>query len=79
MKTFRTETQEVQICDSVVCNGCGKAVAHAMCDNYLNVNYKGGYGSKLGDGTHYQYDLCETCLGEVMDGFAIKAIIDESE
>ena len=50
-----------------------------MCDNYLNVNYKGGYGSKLGDGTHYQFDLCETCLGEVMDGFAIKAIIDESE
>jgi hypothetical protein len=79
MRTYRKIPVEIDECTSVTCNKCGKPVGPQAeeFDNHLNVSYMGGYASELGDCVQYRFDLCEGCLKEFMDSFAIKAEIGD--
>lgn len=72
-RTFRTETREVQVAHVITCNACGETVdAYSFCQ----VLHTGSYGSILGDGTTYSFDLCEACLKKIVDGLVVPAEID---
>jgi hypothetical protein len=52
-------------------------------EGLLGARVCGGYGSKLGDCSEYEFDLCEDCLDKLFDEFEIDPLVktmwDEDE
>lgn len=53
----------------VVCDACGTKYKNDMSSQdifqiqeFLHIDFVGGYGSVFGDGTHVECDICQTCL-----------------
>jgi hypothetical protein len=78
MRTLKVETREVYVPDIVHCNQCGNEISpqDKACGNFLPVSHSGGYGSVLGDGDDWSFDLCEPCLKVIMDGFKIRPTVN---
>lgn len=70
MKTFKKQTKEEMVVDTVTCNGCCKAIT--MHDDSLQFDYTFGYNSeKFGDMIMCQFDLCEECIYSLVETFKI--------
>lgn len=67
----------------ILCNRCGKSMKVFISSDHKHTNFpglhakvEGCYGSQH-DGLLLKFDLCESCLKEIMTGFAIKAEQEE--
>jgi len=59
---------------SVLCNRCGAEMKTDFSPkgNGINVVYEGGYDSdEFGDGSIVEFDLCEGCMSQMIEDFAI--------
>src|SRR5690606_34673443 len=66
----------------VICNKCGESCKDECGMNYEGlIEYKimGGFGSKLGDGSVYQFYLCEDCLKTMFEGFKHNPYVEDDE
>lgn len=73
-----TKTIEKHITDDIICNKCGnncKTNDGMTMGGLIEVNISGGYGSKLGDGSEYQFSMCEICLIELFKSFKHPALL----
>ena len=62
-----TETREHEVAS--VCDRCGLRVEITEWkehQEFLHVQFTGGYGSILGDCCTYAIDLCQHCVAEVL-------------
>jgi len=64
----------IQEPDSIICDRCDR-VAQKVSNNfefeeYLSIDYIGGYGSIIGDGTRIQLELCQYCIKELLLPYA---------
>jgi len=73
-----------------VCDRCGRVASmvrdgkdvHDPVDGvyaseWLHVSYTGGWGNSLiGDLSHMEFDVCERCLSEFIEGFVHKPDIE---
>lgn len=52
---------------SITCDCCGKEYSDIMDrQEFTCVNSTGGFNSAIGDGVHYQCDLCSSCLKSLL-------------
>jgi len=73
--TKKIEKRDVEVVHSVTCNKCGNTCipdqatgAHGL----INARVDGGYySSHLEDGMRYKFDVCEKCLLEFFNSFAV--------
>lgn len=79
MRTFKKETKEIEVVDTVICNKCGESLEisfnHAEC---VKVDHRFGYFSNpqlFGDLTEVRFDLCEKCVFELVKTFVVPAEI----
>lgn len=68
----------IEKCVSYICDKCGKEY---LCDGgsemdileieeFLHIDFIGGYGSVFGDGSRVSADICQHCLREMIKDFA---------
>ena len=82
MRKYYPGTKIVDYLGIVQCNMCGKEmdVEHDeyeefMLDNIHEFKVGFGYGSAL-DGQSWKFDLCDKCLGKLVDSFIVPVDID---
>ena len=71
MKHFIEEQQTVKVLDSITCDICGTTYDvenFIESQEFLFVDFVGGYGSIFGDMTHVKCDICQHCLKKMIDG-----------
>lgn len=68
-------TIENKVVDEVFCNKCEKEIELKKFEEYYTGYHCGGFYSKLGDMSEYQFDLCETCLNELFKTFKIDPFV----
>lgn len=68
-----TRTEEVTVVDDYICNKCGNSLKDRCDMNYegLFAEGGGGYASKIGDCTKWDFCLCEDCLVELFKTFKV--------
>lgn len=67
--------------DRIFCNMCGREIEcrkDIPVEEVLSVKKQWGYFSKQ-DGLMYEFDLCETCCGELINKFRIPAMQTEKK
>lgn len=79
MRTIEVVKVDREVCTSITCNRCECVIERddRIYENYFAGYYCGGYSSKMGDNTEYQFDLCEPCLILVFKDFSIPPSIEE--
>lgn len=73
MREYKIIIKEEKLPEKVYCNRCGREIKiiHPECkDNYLSVDKRWGYGSKM-DGEEHSFDLCEECYALMISEFKI--------
>ncbi len=64
MKEYKETTAHEII--AVTCDVCGKKFDDIMeLQEFLFVNFTGGYSSVFGDMIHVECDICQRCLKEI--------------
>ncbi len=66
--------------DKVICNCCGRAIREEAAvprEEFLHVEKTWGYFSEK-DGEKQEFDVCEACYDEWVQGFLIPAKIHEA-
>lgn len=65
-------TKEVQVSETAITGiECDKCHEITNVDNsfkfeeMISIEHTGGYGSKIGDGTTWECDLCESCFQDM--------------
>lgn len=90
-KRVETQTREVEIVESVVCNKCAGFLTTASQEEHVKgqdharywyglveASFSTGYFSDvLPDDATYSFSLCEPCLKDLMDGFKIPAEVSD--
>jgi len=70
MITTKKVTVEIEDLDSITCDKCGKVFSYdddiLETQEFLKINFYGGYASVFGDMTHVECDLCQRCLHEMI-------------
>ena len=73
MITYRAETKEVLVKDEITCDCCGKTYSCSVSDvdifevqEFLNINFIGGYSSIFGDGVRVSGNFCQECVKELL-------------
>jgi len=71
MRTYKQVERTVYEVDKIICNKCGKDTIGDQCDGALqNAKVSGGYNSThIEDGAQYSFDLCESCVVDLMKTF----------
>ena len=75
MKKYKTKIvkEEIQVLETVTCDRCGKSYKpgdyESQDDEFLSVDFVGGYYSFFGDMNHVRCDLCHKCLNELIGKF----------
>ncbi len=65
MKNYRKETQEVELLEGITCDICGKTFTDVMeTQEFLSIDFYGGYNSIFGDDNKVECDVCQYCLKE---------------
>lgn len=72
MINYDSKLLEQKIKRSIVCDICNKEYEvngedlHAMFEaqEFIHIDFRGGYGSIFGDGTKVSLDICQHCLKE---------------
>jgi hypothetical protein len=63
---FITTEKELQ---SITCDKCHKEYLDIReTQEFLSINFTGGYGSVFGDMLTIECDICQYCLKEMIDG-----------
>lgn len=71
MRKYRNEI--IEIVDSVVCDRCGREDnSHMEIQEYLAVDFVGGYNSVFGDMEKYTGDFCQRCVKAMMGNYLTK-------
>lgn len=68
------KTAEEEVTDEILCNMCGESMRDSQNINYeglVEAEIRGGYASALGDQVVHQFSLCEKCLANLFQCFAI--------
>jgi hypothetical protein len=71
MKTYEEVPIAVtkEVLKSIVCDKCHKEYSEDdifELQEFLSINFTGGYGSVFGDMTHVECDICQHCLLEMI-------------
>lgn len=75
----KKRTIEVDVCDDMLCNKCGKSFyeKNGEPEGLIDLRFTGGYYSQyFGDMTSIKFDICEKCLYEWVEAFKISAYED---
>jgi len=61
---LQTKPKTLQIPEALVCDSCGKEVNVDDFDfqEFLRIDFLGGYSSVFGDENQVQCDLCQECV-----------------
>ena len=73
MRTYKEEKTKILILDKITCNKCGKealAKDYESASLFHDIEIEFGYPSSR-DGDIWNFDLCESCLEEIIKDFAI--------
>jgi len=71
MRNYRTETSFVV--DSVRCDRCGREDDDPMeMQEYLRVDFVGGFLSVFGDGNKFTGDFCQYCVKAMIGNYLTK-------
>jgi hypothetical protein len=63
-KEVNTTRREIT---SITCDVCGKTYDDDLSlQEFKHIGGTGGYNSYFGDGLHYECELCEKCLIEIL-------------
>lgn len=74
MRQFRTELEEKNKVEKIICNKCGKEIwvrGEIPQEDVLEVEKRWGYHSRK-DNQVDRFDLCEDCYDELVESFQIK-------
>jgi len=69
---YKTEKVEQKITESIICDRCGREYdtdTFLEAQEFLHIDFVGGYGSIFGDGSHIRCDLCQHCLMDLIQDF----------
>ena len=73
MIKFKAETKEVLVKDEITCDCCGRKYSCSVGDvdifevqEFLNINFIGGYSSTFGDGARVSGNFCQECVKELL-------------
>ena len=67
MKNTQTYQKNHQRIVSVTCNCCKKVYTDSMdWQEFIYIDDHGGFNSAIGDGVHYQCDLCSNCVKKLL-------------
>jgi hypothetical protein len=82
LETKKITTNSTIVVD-VLCNKCGESLregwasgisdAYGLVGAYVSTGY---FSPALGDGNHYEFDLCERCLDELFKTFKHDPLIE---
>lgn len=68
MVEYKTKRVSAKYVAAIVCDVCKKRyeASDDECElqEFLHVNFVGGYGSVFGDGSHVTANICQKCLKE---------------
>ena len=74
MRQFRTELEEKNKVEKIICNKCSKEIwvrGGIPQEDVLEVEKRWGYHSRK-DNQVDRFDLCEDCYDELVESFQIK-------
>ena len=74
MRQFRTELEEKNKVEKIICNKCGKEIwvrGGIPQEDVLEFEKRWGYHSRK-DNQVDRFDLCEDCYDELVESFQIK-------
>jgi hypothetical protein len=72
MKKYKKVKKSTLELESIICDKCNKEYDSdntPEIQEFLHIDFTGGYGSVFGDGTSIEYDICQHCLLEIINGF----------
>jgi hypothetical protein len=72
MKRYKQIKQSTNVLRSIICDKCNKEYDSnniPEIQEFLHIDFTGGYGSVFGDGKNIEYDICQHCLFEIINGF----------
>lgn len=78
-----SRTLEVSVIDARICNGCGLESKPGHDEQFygdhqygtgIHVDYSGCYSSRLGDGTEFDFDLCDECVKKLIASFKVPVV-----
>jgi hypothetical protein len=70
MKKYKTIKEPTTVLSSVTCDKCKKKYDSEdipELQEFLYINFVGGYGSVFGDGYRVECDICQYCLKEMIE------------
>jgi len=90
MKIINKEKVTTDVCVGIICNKCGKTFSKNKIDpnsfgisemesfEGINIQASFGYDSRhFGDQTKIEFSLCEECLYNLVQSFAVKPLSNE--
>lgn len=72
MITYKTQTIERKIQDSITCDVCKKTYRDETKDDWIetqefhHIRFVGGFGSVFGDSVPMKADICQHCLKKLL-------------
>lgn len=77
MRETKEVTQTVEWTSAIICNKCGRTCkipeesGDLELQEFLSVEWHGGYGSIFGDELHCSLDLCQHCVMETVGKYVM--------
>lgn len=74
MKNFKKIKKNVSVLKSITCDGkCKKTYTDPFeLQEFLEVDFIGGYSSVFGDGVEIKADICQYCLKDMLKNVKIR-------
>jgi len=73
MKKYKEEYIKREFLDSIVCDICQTEYNYEQDElelqEFISINFTGGYGSIFGDGMNVKLDICQHCLYMLIGGY----------
>jgi len=71
MRKYRNEI--ITVVDSVTCNRCGRTDNNELeMQEYLAIDFVGGFMSVFGDMEQYTGDICQRCVKALLGNYLVK-------
>ena len=79
MKIFKKKEVTRKVITAIVCDRCGKSYKAEEeeynedileIQEFLHIDFVGGYNSVFGDMNHVKADICQHCLKPLIESFA---------
>ena len=73
MRKTKTIKRNIEVLESIICDKCGKEYFEDIdifeMQEFLSINFTGGYSSVFGDMNQVECDICQSCLKSMIIGF----------